>query len=136
MCRTSILRTSIFKLIILESCSSVTLSFIMIHSSSLDLSRLYLVLIKAKQEALKSFHSLEPFQPIPDALGRLDAYPMEEEVPLTPKALIKKYQLEKSQLAFTLCTTSNEDGSLIPQWHTTVFSTVLTGAKTLSVNSC
>jgi hypothetical protein len=49
--------------------------------------------------------------------------------PLTPKQLIQKYQLEKSQLAFTFCSLSPDGKSYIPDWNTTVYSTVLTGKK-------
>ena len=46
---------------------------------------------------------------------------------LVPKQLIQKYQLDKSQLAFTYCGWSMDGKKPIPEWDTTVFSTVLTG---------
>jgi len=54
---------------------------------------------------------------------------MQKFYPLTPKQLIQKYQLEKSQLAFTFCALSSDGQSYIPNWDTTVYSTVLTGKK-------
>jgi len=48
---------------------------------------------------------------------------------LTPKGLIKKFQLEKSQLAFTICNLSPNGEICVPDWNTTVYSTILTGKK-------
>lgn len=51
---------------------------------------------------------------------------MEKTPKLTAKQLINKYQLTKSQLAFTLCTVDQE-GNYIPEWNTTAFSSILEG---------
>jgi hypothetical protein len=88
-----------------------------------------LVLIKAKQDALKSRQPLQAFHPIKDALGIIDKQTPEKIPKLTPKQLIKKYQLNKSQLAFTLCTLRTDGKSYTPEWDTTVYSTVLEGNK-------
>ncbi len=88
-----------------------------------------MVLIKAKQDALKSLQPLQLFQPYKDALGKTDKQIPEKLTKLTPKQLIQKYQLGKSQLAFTLCTLSTDGMSCIPEWDTTVRSTVLEGNK-------
>ncbi|CAF4462500.1 unnamed protein product, partial [Didymodactylos carnosus] len=42
-----------------------------------------------------------------------------------PKLLINRFQLEKSQLAFTLCT-KNDNGTMRPYWNSIVFSNVMT----------
>ncbi|CAF1022742.1 unnamed protein product [Adineta steineri] len=96
-----------------------------IQSNSSGLMKIYLVLIKAKQDALKVLQPLQPFHPIADALGLLDKQIYEKAPKLTPKNLIKKYQLTKSQLAFTLCTLSSDGKTCDPEWDTTVYSTVL-----------
>ncbi len=88
-----------------------------------------MVLIKAKQDALKSLQPLQPYHPFKDALGIIDKQTPEKLTKLTPKKLIQKYQLGKSQLAFTLCTLSTDGISCIPEWDTTVYSTVLEGNK-------
>jgi hypothetical protein len=87
--------------------------------------KVYLVLIKAKQDALKSLQPLQPFHPMKDALGIIDKHSPEKMSKLTPKKLIQKYQLGKSQLAFTLCALGMDGQTPIPQWDTTVYSTVL-----------
>jgi len=87
--------------------------------------KLYLVLIKAKQDALKFLQPLQPFHPVKDAFGAIDKQTSEKTSKLTPKKLIKKYQLGKSQLAFTLCTLARDGQSWIPEWDTIVYSTVL-----------
>ena len=46
---------------------------------------------------------------------------------MVPKQLIQKFQLDKSQLAFTYCTLASDNATFIPEWNTTVYSTVLTG---------
>jgi hypothetical protein len=48
---------------------------------------------------------------------------------LNPKQLIQKYQLDQSQLAFTFCALSDDGTQFIPEWDTTVYSTVLTGNR-------
>jgi hypothetical protein len=47
--------------------------------------------------------------------------------PLPPKQLIQKYQLDQSQLAFTYCTLDPSGTTYIPDWSTTVYSTIMTG---------
>jgi hypothetical protein len=86
-----------------------------------------LVLIKAKQDALRSLQPLKPFHPIQDAFGIIDKDTPEKTTILTPKKLIQKYQLGKSQLAFTLCILSGNGQSYVAEWDTTVYSTVLEG---------
>lgn len=92
-------------------------------------SRLYIVLIKSKQDELKSLQPLEPFCPIRDIFGISDKSDVKAHTPLTAKHLIQKYQLEKSQLAFTYCSRASDGMTPVPQWNTTIFSTVLTGKK-------
>lgn len=92
-------------------------------------SRIYLVLIKSKQDVLKTKQPLKPFHPIRDALERPDQC-LSEKAPtptLSAKRLIQEYQLEKSRLAFTLCTYAADGVTVIPQWHTTIQSSTLTG---------
>jgi hypothetical protein len=62
-----------------------------------------------------------------DALGIIDKHTPEKSAILTPKKLIQKYQLGKSQLAFTLCTLEADGQSCRTEWHTTVYSSVLEG---------
>jgi hypothetical protein len=88
-----------------------------------------LVLIKAKQDALKTLQPLQPYHPMQDVLGIVDKHTPEKLSKYTPKKLIQKYQLGKSQLAFTLCTLGIDGKSCIPEWDTTAFSTVLEGNK-------
>ncbi len=52
---------------------------------------------------------------------------IESSYPLNPKQLIQKYQLDQSQLAFTFCGLASDGQTPIPEWDTTVFSTVITG---------
>ena len=92
--------------------------------------RLYLVLIKSKQDELKTLQPLKPFCPFRDACGAPDRREHEPTVALTPKQLIHTFKLEQSQLAFTYCTPGDEPHSFIHEWDTTVFSTVLTGKTT------
>jgi len=99
--------------------------FVDIVTDASGTMKLFLVLIKAKQDALKSLQPLQPFHPMQDALGIIDKHTSEKNLPLTPKELIQKYQLGKSQLAFTLCTLGTDGKSCIPQWNTRVYSTVL-----------
>lgn len=60
-------------------------------------------------------------------MGIVDKYSMENVTILTPKKLIKKYQLGKSQLAFTLCVIGSDGHTCIPDWDTTVFSSIIEG---------
>ncbi|CAF2035181.1 unnamed protein product [Rotaria magnacalcarata] len=88
--------------------------------------KLYLVLIKSKQDELKYSQPLEPFHPWQDIFGMPDKNNSNQTYPLHPKQLIQKYQLDKSQLAFTFCALSSDGQTSIPEWTTTVYSTVLT----------
>jgi len=88
-----------------------------------------LVLIKSKQDELKYLQPLKPFRPFQDAFGRLDKKDMKQKPSLNPKQLIHMYQLDKSQLACTFCALSSDGKSWIPEWDTTVYSTVLNGKK-------
>lgn len=84
--------------------------------------RLYLVLIKAKQDELKTSQPLQMFQPWRDAL---EMSMKNTPVLLNPKQLIRQYRLDQSQLAFTFCGLSTDGKSFVPEWDTTVLSTVL-----------
>ncbi len=88
-----------------------------------------MVLIKSKQDELKTLQPLKPFHPFQDMLGIPDKITAEQFYPLNPKQLIQKYQLDQSQLAFTFCGFSSDGESCLAQWDTTVFSSVLTGKK-------
>ncbi|CAF3801644.1 unnamed protein product [Rotaria magnacalcarata] len=90
---------------------------------------LYLVLIKAKQDELKSLQ-LQLFPPFEDCSSVSIANSFDVAAPLTAKKLIEQYQLEKSQLAFTLCTLSKDGQLFLPDWSTTVYSTVMTEIST------
>lgn len=94
--------------------------------------RIYLVLIKAKQDQLKSVKFLEPFQPLREAFYQIDSSAEKPTLHLNPKELIRRYQLEKSQLAFTFSLRSKDGNGFVDQWDTTVYSTVLTGMCTRS----
>ncbi|CAF0936314.1 unnamed protein product [Adineta ricciae] len=114
-----------------------------IRYDKVGIMKIYLVLIKAKQDALKSLQPLQPFHPYQDMLG-----PSDKQIPgkgqkLTPKQLIQKHQLTKSQLAFTLCSIATDGHTPIPSWDTMVYSTVLeeevgenTSVKTISCPKC
>ncbi|CAF0964854.1 unnamed protein product [Didymodactylos carnosus] len=82
--------------------------------------KLYLVLIKSKQNALKNTQRLKPFDTI---INETETHSLTQLT--NPKALINQFQLIKSQLAFTLCT-KNEDNTMRPYWQSTVFSNVMT----------
>ncbi|CAM4774031.1 unnamed protein product [Rotaria magnacalcarata] len=90
---------------------------------------LYVVLIKAKQDELKSLR-LQLFPPFEDCSSVSIANSFDVAAPLTAKKLIEQYQLEKSQLAFTLCTLSKDGQLFLPDWSTTVYSTVMTEIST------
>ena len=96
-------------------------------NSSIHLFRLYLVLIKAKQDELKTLQPLRLFAPLKEAFGFSTTSPAENWQPLTPKQLIQEYELEKSQLAFTFCSPSHDGQSWVYEWDTTVLSSVMTG---------
>lgn len=88
--------------------------------------RLFLVLIKSKQDELKGLQSFDIFPPvnIPPTMNNLKS-----TLKLTAKTIIQNYQLDKSQLAFTHYVLSPDGQSFIPDWNTTVYSTVMTGKK-------
>jgi len=94
-----------------------------------------LVLIKAKQDSLKTLQPLQAFRPFQDLFGFNSEVNLEKTNILPPKKLIQKYQLEKSQLAFTLCILSADGQSYVPEWDTTVYSTVLEGMNVFIVLS-
>lgn len=95
--------------------------------TNFSFNRLYLVLIKSKQDELKNLQPLIPFQPWTDAIGAPDKSPAMKIEILNPKKLIQKYHLDQSQLAFTFCAPSADGQTCIPQWDTTAYSTTLTG---------
>ncbi|CAF0973543.1 unnamed protein product [Adineta steineri] len=96
-----------------------------ITPEDLGIIKLYLVLIKSKQEELKKIQSMDVFPPSEHTLKTTDPNDFKEKYSLSPKQLIKDYQLDKSQLAFTFCSISPNGKQLIPEWNTTVYSTVL-----------
>ncbi|CAF1264457.1 unnamed protein product [Adineta steineri] len=97
-----------------------------ITPEDLGIIKLCLVLIKSKQEDLKKTESMDVFPPLEPTSKRMDHNSFEQKYSLAPKQLIKDYQLNKSQLAFTFCSISPDGQQLIPEWDTTVYSTVLT----------
>ncbi|UJR07350.1 hypothetical protein I4U23_011636 [Adineta vaga] len=84
--------------------------------------KLKLGLCKTTWRELEGSQPLSLFQPITDALHTSNILP---HAHLSPKRLIREFRLERSQLAFTLCTRGQNESS-VPQWHTTVFSNVMT----------
>jgi len=99
--------------------------FLDLAGDSSGTQKVYLVLIKSKQDTLKNLQPLQPFHPMQDALGIIDKYNSDKMFKMTAKLLIQKYQLNKSQLAFTFCALSADGQLSIPEWDTTVYSTVL-----------
>lgn len=88
-----------------------------------------MVLIKSKQDELKTIQSLELFPPVQHVFEKMNHNNDLKQMPsLNAKKLIQNYQLDKSQLAFTFCPLG-PDGTCVPDWDTTVYSTVLTGKK-------
>lgn len=85
--------------------------------------KIYLVLIKAKQDDLKTLQPLQRFEPLKKAFGFAESSSPQKQQILMPKQLIKTYQLEKSQLAFTFCSLSRDGTEWIPEWDTTIYST-------------
>jgi hypothetical protein len=82
--------------------------------------KLHLVLIKSKLDQLNHAQPLKPFL---DAMGNIQNLIPERK--MSPKELINKYQLDKSQIAFTLCTKLS-DGTYKHHPETTVISSVIT----------
>ncbi|CAF1586909.1 unnamed protein product [Adineta ricciae] len=81
---------------------------------------LQLVLIKSKQDELKGLNQLQLFPP------REGSESFIEFTPMSPKNLIRCLQLDKSQLAFTLCLPDPSGKPCTPNWETTVYSTIMT----------
>jgi hypothetical protein len=90
--------------------------------------KLHLVLIKSKLDVLNNVQGLIPFSDI-----STNSLTIKSKA-LTPKQLLSKYQLEKSQLAFTLCT-KLRDGTFKIHPETTVISSVMTELGTKSCTS-
>ena len=102
--------------------------------------RLQLVLIKSKSDQLVSVQPLKPFTDeaisIPSKIifdrtaHRLICFQDAiREENLLPRDLIAKYQLDQSQIAFTLCT-KLPNGSMYIYPKTTVLSSIITEAST------
>jgi hypothetical protein len=93
--------------------------------------KLHLVLIKSKLDQLNHAQPLKPFL---DAMGNIQNLIPERK--MSPKELINKYQLDKSQIAFTLCTKLS-DGTYKHHPETTVISSVITESskKTSAVSN-
>lgn len=91
------------------------------------LSRVYLVLIKSKQDELKNLQPLKPFRPLKEAFGLDKMQRIDPWISLNPKQLIQRYQLDRSQLTFTYCAIASDGKTPIPEWDTTVYSSILTG---------
>jgi hypothetical protein len=104
--------------------------YININADKNGTMKVYLVLIKSKQDELKNLQPLKPFHPLKDVFGMLQKPKIESSYPLNPKQLIQTYQLDQSQLAFTFCGLASDGQTPIPEWDTTVFSTVLTEMPT------
>ncbi|CAF3745604.1 unnamed protein product [Rotaria sordida] len=88
--------------------------------------RLQLVLIKSKLDQLNYVQPLILFN---DRTAHIQNIIHEEK--LTPKELINKYQLDKSQLAFTLCT-KLPNGLFKPHPETTIISSMISEASAAS----
>jgi len=100
--------------------------YVPIEADSNGLMKLYLVLIKAKQDDLKHLQPLKPFQPFKQAFGLTIDTPAENVSNMMPKQLIQEFKLDRSQLAFTYCSLTQDGKSYIPEWNTMVISTVIT----------
>jgi hypothetical protein len=85
-----------------------------------------LVLIKSKQSELKDVQPLRLFPPMLETSNKNHLIKM---TPLPPKRLIQQYQLDQSQLAFTYCTLGPDGVTYMPDWSTTVYSTIMTGKR-------
>jgi len=95
-----------------------------INADSSGIMKLYLVLIKSKQDKLKTIQSLEPFFPF-QHIKIMDENNSKPISPIIPKQLIQNYKLDESQLAFTFCSLSPDGQTYVPDWSTTIYSTVL-----------
>jgi len=97
-----------------------------LDSANNSIMKLQLVLIKSKLDQL---NHAQPLQPFSDTIGHIQNIIHEEK--LTPKELINRYQLDKSHIAFTLCT-KLPNGSYDIHPETTAISSVITEATTKS----
>ncbi|CAF0973617.1 unnamed protein product [Adineta steineri] len=86
--------------------------------------KLYLVLIKSKLDQL---YDAQPLKPFSDVLHHVQNIIDEER--LASKELITKYQLDKSHIAFTLCT-KLPNGTYDVHPETTIISSVITETST------
>ncbi|CAF1091317.1 unnamed protein product [Didymodactylos carnosus] len=93
--------------------------YVPVNNNALDdnVMKLHLVLIRSKLDQLKQAQPLKSF-----ILSEAENVTSK---PLNPKDLIETYKLEKSHLAFTLCTKQN-DNTYIPHIKTTVMSDIMT----------
>lgn len=81
-------------------------------------------MIKAKQDELKGSQPLQVFQPLREAFQMPTK---NTQIIYNPKQLIREYQLDQSQLAFTFCGLNADGTAFVPEWDTTVLSTILHG---------
>ncbi len=86
-----------------------------------------MVLIKSKQDELKTLQPLKPFHPFKDLFRLSEEKTKPLSYILNPKQLIQLYQLDRSQLAFTFCALTPDGQTCPPEWDTMVLSTVMTG---------
>jgi hypothetical protein len=94
------------------------------HQGNNFTMKLHLVLIKSKLDQL---YDAQPLKPFNDTIGNIQNIISEEK--LASKDLINKYQLDKSHIAFTLCTKlSNGTYDIHPE--TTIISLVVTEVPT------
>jgi hypothetical protein len=101
-------------------------TYIKVETSEEDnfIMRLQLVLIKSKLDHLNNVQPLKLFSDTATSTQNII-----HEEKLAPKDLITRYQLDKSQIAFTICT-KLPDGSYKSHPDTTVISSVITEAST------
>ena len=78
---------------------------------------------------------MKPFRPLKEAFGIGKEQPVDCSHPWNPKQLIQKYKLDQSQLAFTYCAVSSDRKNPIPEWDTTVYSTILTGKRSKNLSN-
>ncbi|CAF0969857.1 unnamed protein product [Adineta ricciae] len=93
--------------------------------------RLYLSLYKPTLSELARNQPIPLFQPAMDLLHRSSVVNHQQ---MSPRQLVREFHLNKSQLAFTLCTRANDE-SFVVQWDTTVFSTVMTETRGILRNA-
>ena len=85
-----------------------------------------MVLIKSKQSELVNAQPLQYFSHVSETPHK--GLPI-KTIRLPPKQLIQEYRLDQSQLAFTYCRPGPDETTCIPDWSTTVYSTVMTGKR-------